>query len=229
MSNQALLMAGPPAEAPPTGPVGPVTFVGKVEHNYSGGASATFAMPGGLQEHDFALAVLAMDTNTTITVDSAGWGLHWDGIGNDDPCVRTYYKFMGATPDAEIDISSHFTVPLVVQVFRGVDLANPFDVAVAIATGNSSTPDPPARTSLTDGAMSVAIAALDDDNITSSTPPAGYTNQSWKASGGSSGSSASLAMASAQVPTAGAVDPAAFALSDSDQWRALHYLLRPAT
>lgn len=74
--------------------------------------------------------------------------------------LMTGYKFMGGTPDTDVTISGSdvttAAMAYTVQVFRGVDISTPMDVAVVTATGLSlGRPDPDAITPVTDGAWIV--------------------------------------------------------------------------
>jgi YD repeat-containing protein len=80
----------------------------------------------------------------------------------DDTNLISYYKFMGATPDTSVTITTtgvSNTQAYVVEVYRGVDQTTPFDgVAPASATAlGIASPDAPAITPSSPGAWVVAV------------------------------------------------------------------------
>lgn len=89
--------------------------------------------------------------------------LYRDGSGA-DANLEVASKFMGASPDTAVAVpnsgSTADAVGVSVRVYRGVDPANPFDVAAAQASGTGTTnADPAAITPATPGAALVAFGA----------------------------------------------------------------------
>lgn len=119
---------------------------------------------------------------------------------------------------------------VIIQAWRGVDKrvidARPSDAWTK--AWNSSTFDPPSVTTVTDGALVIAVVALDDDDTTVSTWPTGYTNQVEENSGNaSSGAGCTIAMSSKIVASAGAENPAAYTMSTSDDGWVCTVALQP--
>lgn len=87
--------------------------------------------------------------------------------------LRGWRKFMGTTPDTTIDLgdmTGDQSAAASARVYRGVDLLNPLDVAVATAGGiDSGQPDPPnVGPSVTRGCAGVMCASVTfDNNLTS--------------------------------------------------------------
>lgn len=89
--------------------------------------------------------------------------LYANGSGA-DANLEVAHKFMAATPDTVAAVpnsgSTADAVAVAVRVYRGVDPANPFDVAQQPATGTGTTnPNPAAITPATAGAVIVAFGA----------------------------------------------------------------------
>jgi hypothetical protein len=89
--------------------------------------------------------------------------LYADGTGA-DANLEAAYKFMAAAPDTVAAIpnsgSTADAVAVSVRAYRGVDPANPFDVARVTAAGTGTTnPNPAAITPATAGAALVAFGA----------------------------------------------------------------------
>jgi len=113
-------------------------------------------------------------------------------------------------------------------VFRGVDQTTPFDTTVATATSTAGDPNPAAITTVTNGAMVVALAFLDDDLISTPTPPSGYTLADFHTFG-VSGTGGSVMVVYKEVATAGSEDPGTIVTSGDDWWWAATGALRPGT
>jgi hypothetical protein len=82
--------------------------------------------------------------------------LHSDDTNDVD--LKVCAKLMGATPDTSVTFSpsgdAAAAIAVMVQVWRGVDLTTPFDVAAVPATGaNTGRPDPSPITPTTAGAI----------------------------------------------------------------------------
>jgi hypothetical protein len=83
---------------------------------------------------------------------------------SDDTNLSVSWKFMGSTPDTSVTVSGTGNTAnagaVAIQVWRGINLATPFDVAETTATGTATDrPDPPAITPTTADAMVIAIGA----------------------------------------------------------------------
>jgi hypothetical protein len=113
-------------------------------------------------------------------------------------------------------------------VFRGVDQTTPIDATTTTATNSAGDPDPAAITTVTNGAMVVALAFLDDDLISTPTPPSGYTLADFHTFG-VSGSGGSVMVVYKEVATAGFENPGTIVTNGDDWWWAATGALRPGT
>lgn len=192
-----------------------ITLVGT-----SSGA-ATLTMPAGLQENDYVIVQLAADSYETNSI--AGWTTIQTRLSSARGI--TVAKFMGATPDTSLSVNSNNST--VCMAFRGVNLAQPQDVAnTSSSSGSSGNPNPAAITPVTDGCAIVISASLDDKrNAGSITVPAGFTDLVDSDTGGSA---ATAMMAWALQGTAATIDPAAFVTSPNDEYWTATQALRPA-
>jgi hypothetical protein len=151
-----------------------------------------------------------------------------------DVNYRAFYAVMGSTPDTQITAtrtsSAAYGGATVVQVWRGVDPANPLDVTSTTATaGNASRPNPPSITPTTSGAIIIAGGAG-----TQGTTGAAFTVFSGMSNGisvKSDGTTADIGVLMASFAwTSGAYDPAAATgatTSTSAAWAASTLALRP--
>lgn len=113
-------------------------------------------------------------------------------------------------------------------VFRGVDQTTPIDATTTTATNTAGDPDPAAITTVTNGAMVVALAFLDDDLVTESTAPSGYIRAAENIFG-SGGAGGTLMAFYKTVATAGSENPGTIVTSGDDWWWAATVALRPGT
>lgn len=212
-----------------------VTFVGSESGPIaSGGGTVDLDLPAGLVENDIVLIAIACDNalNSDGVDSGAGYTAIYNSSAN-DPGHNVAYKRMGSTPDTTVTVNRNATAACayVVQAFRGVDATTALDATPTSTDGSSDSTDAdhPSITTVTDGAMVVAIAVHDDDDATA-TYPSGYTNGDYGISGGefSGNLGAAVAMSSKIVASHGAEDPAATVFSASDSWWAYTVALRPA-
>lgn len=209
------------------------TLVGATTTSIAGdGSDTAVTLPGSPQEDDIVLVagVSDLDTAPEVTgVDSAGYTLIYQDTGS-SPDTRVQYKVMGATPDTTVTLStSGYTqgrdANYVIQVWRGVDTANPIDVTSTNSSGTSGDPDSPSITTTTNGALVFSFGLLDDDDVVGSPTLSGYTNVSAQDTQfGAAGSS--VMVASKEVATAGAEDPPAWVTTGDDAWKAVTVALR---
>ena len=158
-----------------------------------------------------------------------------------DTNLHVYHKFMGGTPDTEVQITVGSTSSsdgeyMIVEVWRGVNLAAPLDVvdpgAAAVArtaTGtNSRLANPPTLTPTTVGAKIIVVGACSSNNLAAATLAIGYGNSELALS--NNGSTYDLSIAVADIDwVSGAYDPAAFTTADSatgNTWAAAAFALR---
>lgn len=162
------------------------------------------------------------------TLEGQGW-TKLVGRDTGDLTIIVWYKTMGATPDTDVDIligSGGANGEWVASAFRGVDDSTTYVYAEewTYLIGSSGNPDPPSVTTTVDDSVVVALGALDDDTISSFTPPSGYTSLI-----GSFGSGRSAMSAYKTIATAGTENPSAFSTSGDDDWYAMSLVLAPAT
>lgn len=109
-------------------------------------------------------------------------------------------------------------------LLKGVHPTTPMDATPTSASGGSGDPDCPPITTVTAGALVVAVGLIDDDTITSVTAyPSGYTNTDFNG-----GNDASVCVACKIVDTPGVENPSAYNTSADDAWWAVTLALRPA-
>ena len=222
---------------------GGITFVNEVSGVIQGATTTTdVTLPAGLAEGDVLVFMIAADadlvgTEPTDPVDldisrdgwfnlfasdsekwtatSTGWSVAQSRLLR---CACAGHASF-ATPDA----------PYVCQAWRGVD-ARVFDARSGsdYTTGSSASPNPPSVTTVTDGALVIAFAMMDDDDTTVSVWPTGYTNQIEKGTGNTGTSNqATIAMSSKIVTTAGSENPSAYTFNSSDAWSTCSIALIP--
>lgn len=208
--------------------------VGTAVTGYVGTGTGTESknLPSGLQQND--IVIFAGASDSSMNSDGVATGQGWSDIYRDtntSPGFQVCYKVMGETPDSTVTLNQNGTSrqAFVIQAWRGVDTSNVLDVAaVTLATDTSGDPDSPEITPATVGALIFAVGGVDDDDGTVSTWPSGYSNGVESNTGQSSTSAgATIALCSKQW-SSGADNPAAFAISSDDAWRAGTFALRPS-
>jgi hypothetical protein len=206
-----------------------VSFV--VGNNYNLSLGASFAYPSGIQSGDFIIIAQSNDSGDVSVVPSDSSSTSYTSLT----------QFTGSTPDYLIsykfadgtESGSNVTIQnansrgaAVIQVFRGVDSANPFDVPFTSSSNTVGDPDPQAITTATDKCMIVAIGFLDDDDNVTVTAPSGYTNLNYGESDALAGADSTTMMASKFLETAGTENPPAFTTSGDDSWQSVTLALR---
>lgn len=180
----------------------------------------TTDLPAGLQEGDYVIAQMAADDNNISSVSG------WITIQTRLSSARgvTVAKVMGATPDTDIVVNSNQAVTM--MAFRGVDTANPQDVAHTAGNGSGS-PNPLAITPITDRCAIVITGALDDDEVAvSTTAPAGFGDLVASNDGNQNATSM---MAWLLQETASTINPGAFVTGAADDYWTVTMALRPAS
>jgi len=189
----------------------------------AGSGNQSITLPGSPITGDLVLVATAGDISCADSIASAGYTVPENGTGA-NPGANFGYKVMGATPDTTVDVVKHATIlkSNVVQVWRGGDPNTILDAAWQTpATGTSNAPNPTATTSVTPGALSVAVAFLDDDDTTVSAVPSGYTNLVEANTGQASTTVGStVAISSKVLGVPGPEAPAAYTMGSSDTWAA---------
>jgi hypothetical protein len=203
---------------------GSITFVGGTGIGVED-SSNNLTLPTGLQPGDLVIVTSGSDNNVTQLTPTG-----YTSMGSFNYAVDGWwsYKFMGDPVDTAISgltfdgQTTHLAV-----VFRGVDQSTPFDAAYVRMPNNDEigTPDPSPITTVTDGAMVVALGYLDDDKVASGvTAPTGYT---LAATSQSVVAGVTVMAAYKVLATAGTEDPGAFG-GGSDNIGAFTIALRPA-
>ena len=197
-----------------------------------GAGEVTQGLPVSL-ENDIVLICLCCDN---LNEGAGNDGIVGQGYTNINgptgtaPGRQITYKRMGATPDTTvvIDQEADKIITGLVQVWRGVDTVTAEDATATSASGNSANPNSPAIVTVTDNALVLSVALLDDDDSVPSVFPAGYTNTLSNNTGqGSTTVGATVGIASIIKTPAGSEDPGAYTIT-TDQWFAFSVALRPA-
>ena len=223
-------------------PSGGITFVNEVSGVIQGATTTTdVTLPASLAEGDVLVFMTAADYDfvSTEPTDPIDLDISRDGwfnlFASEDTSVDGYIYGLvcGASPPTTVRVrgAASFTpdAPYVCQAWRGVD-ARVFDARSGsdYTTGSSASPNPPSVTTVTDGALVIAFAMMDDDDTTVSVWPTGYTNQIEKGTGNTGTSNqATIAMSSKIVTTAGSEDPSAYTFNSSDAWSTCSIALIP--
>jgi hypothetical protein len=199
----------------------------------SGGTNVN--LPGSPTEGDIVLVGQGCDSQDIVAPNTSGYTQIASSGGGSAPGYELHYKIMGATPDSIVNLDAGNGTTqinaIVIQVWRGVDRNTPLDgVTPTTSSGGSGLPNAPSITPTTDGALVFAFGVLDDDDDPTITAPSTYSNLQLQISGSETGGSngATTMLASKVVPTAQAENPGAFGGTDSDEWFALSFCLRPA-
>ena len=204
------------------------TFVGSSQKAVDNTAtSATIPMPAGAQAGDVAILAAFSDfVNNGLTFSS-----NFTTVSvrtNNAPTYRLGLRRLDGTLDeVTVDIpgTSATGVGVILAVFRGLHPTDLIDTACIPSTSSSNTPGPvpPALTTTNNNALRVVFGAIDDDNVTNMTAPAGFSDLVTQASSGT------VALAFKVEPTGGTnLDPGAFGGSGNDAWHAGHFALRGA-
>jgi len=197
-----------------------------------------------LQQGD--MVVVAINQGSTVDrtqaqlTPSGYTPAHTDLYQNDsnDVNLQVSYKFMGASPDANVSIpasdSTANGVAYDIHVFRGVDPNNPLDVAAAVTGGiNTGVANAAAITPSSSGAWIMAVGAAAVAAGAVFTNPTGMsttTNHFRSATITSTTVDANIGAALKIDWSSGAFDPAAFGGSTSTNtgsWAAVTLALRP--
>jgi hypothetical protein len=202
----------------------PIEFVG-ASVLFDLGAT-TMAMPEGVEVGDLIIGIHARDAAATHATPDG-----YDNISSSNSGTPTYNivrKFMVGSVDANVPRPLASGTPPNVSIaaaFRNVHPTTPLDVAATVTDGGSGMPNPPAITPVTNRAMIVACAMLDDDDIDFTAPDGMQLVDTIKTNvGGVSAGAAYLLQ-----ETAAEYDPAVFGGGGNDEWWAVTIALRPAS
>jgi len=193
-----------------------------------GNASTVYNFSETLLENDLVIRAWANDINTqwNSSGQTAGYTNAIPHLAiNGVPNIWIEYKFMGATPDTSVRTGTGSKVCNIIYVLRGVDTTTPQDATAVRA--EPALREPPPITTVTDGALVIAVGGLDDDgDAVVIAWPTGYTDQVEANTGGTSGSA--LAFSSKIVPTAGVEDPTFYQWNFTDGSNGYTTAWRPA-
>ena len=199
-----------------------------------GTGSESFSLPGTPLEGDYAQVSLVSDQSFSGAdkVLTSGYVEIYDG-GTQNPAAQSFRKRMGSTPDSSVLVEQNDNriISVHIALIRGADATTPIDATPTTSSGASGEPDPPSFTTVTPGALRVALGYTDDDDVLAyggSGPPSGWGDYGGADSGTSStANGGSVQFATLAAPTAGSVDPGVFGAGD-DAWEAVHFAYRPA-
>ena len=149
------------------------------------------------------------------------WGL-WYRVASSEPAN---YTIAGSDTTA-VNCSA------AIVGYSGVDTSNPIDTAYVRAThyvraSNTTTPDPAAVTTTTDGAFVVVFVLTQQNGVTAYTPSSGYTERVDLVGGSGQG----ISIADDEITTAGAENPGTVAVTGgaaTAQPAVITVALRPA-
>lgn len=203
------------------------------------GGTASSVSAGDLVIVAYATGSTA-DRTLAITDPSAanytliGSELYANGTTNDTN-LRVAYKFMGATPDASLNIGPTGNAAdggaWAIHVWRNVDQTTPLDGVTPTTATNTGTsrPDPPSITPTTAGAKVIVATGGATGTGTTAFTFANANNLIQDNGVDTQDGRASLA---SYDWTSGPLDPAASstgAANAGDSWAAVSFVLRPAT
>jgi hypothetical protein len=178
----------------------------------------------GLQQNDFVLVTTYGDSNAPALPTGFTNIANGTGASAGSVFYRASYKIMTATPDTSISFTdSGADDHHVITAWRNVDTTTPLDVTRTLADATTGNPNPPSITTITNRAMIIPVAFIDDLTGTP-TPPAGYTLAGSRSTG-----QGCVAQSYLLEPLAGAEDPGTYSLStNNDQWVCVTIALRRA-
>jgi hypothetical protein len=207
--------------------VTPVTYVAAVTTNFSSNISGLAAIPAGTQVGDTVFVFVGSDSGTALTLP-ADWTTLVYNTAN-TVGVRIAYKQMIGSVDASIAVSGlNVASVAVTRTYRGnIDFAS-IQNSIFNSTASASADAPSLAITTTQGLV-IASVFIDDDNLTSATSPAGYSNLSWTSATPAGGFS--ILTADSTYSAAATQDPPAFStngFSDALTSVTLSVPVRPA-
>jgi len=142
--------------------------------------------------------------------------------------TRVMYKIMPNPVDTSVTgLTQQSDCGHLAMVFRGVDTSSPINTSSGTTSGISSgSPNSPPIASTVDRAMIVSMGFLDDDLISTPTPPSGFTLGSFNTFG-SSGNGGSVMGAYLTQTTPGLINPGVWVTNLTDSWTAVSIALTP--
>lgn len=208
-------------------------FRASVSSNFANGTGTfTMNLPGPPTNGEIVIVACASDTTLTSDgISTSGYNnIHY--VNDSSPGHQCAYKVMHGTPDTTITFNQEATsrTALSIQVWGNINTnaGSILDGNTNVATGGSGMPNCPTLTPNIVNAQLFAVGFLDDDDATSVTAPATFSNLSWTNTAQSSTTIGAAVMISSTNWSTGAVDPAVYgAASGSDAWRGLTFALQP--
>jgi hypothetical protein len=217
-----------------------ITFVASTTQvNGAAGTSLVTNVPAGVRDGDLLIAVIGFQNSTTGTwTPPAGWTsvienqlASSSGVADTAPRVSVFLRVADNEPASYTwTASTSDGLSGFCLAYRGEDLTTPQDATRTVAIGAAlGAPNPASITTVTNGAVVVAIGWADDDTGFSGLS-SGYTSRiaSTTQAPIGVGNGATYAICDLTVATAGATDPGAFTTTDPEQWGAITLAIRPA-
>jgi hypothetical protein len=179
-----------------------------------------------MQQNDILIYYAGRDGSTTLNVPTGFTNL--GGTNNAQMAFGIAWKRMGATPDSTISgLTSAIAISHTAVAIRGASTGASPIIAATPSSGSTGSPNPPSVTSTSNNSLILAFGFLDDDTLTSVTPPSGFTDIFWHSvdeSGACSGT-----MASYLVQTsAGSIDPSSYTTNGDDAWYGITLAINPS-
>lgn len=178
-------------------------------------------------QNDIVIVAFATNPDDTgqISYRLSGYTEITDLYVNDTERVQLQvgYKIMGATPDTSVTITGGTADgdqagAVAVHVWRGVDIsnpANPFDATATTFTSlNTAIPNPPSIQPVTSNAVVLAVGAGGHNDGTDTFSSSGLSN--FISIGANDTHDVTIGLGSISWSGSGAVDPAQFGFSGSD-------------
>jgi hypothetical protein len=209
---------------------GGVVFEEFTEAADSMATSLDIARPPGTGSGDLLIATLATDGSTVGSMSPpAGWSVIDLTVQSGGVTYGVWWKLAGASELANYTFSwsGGESAYGTVMRFTGHDASNPIDVFTN-SGGSSSTPTSPAVTTTVPNAMILRLGGFDDDDIdTDVTGLTGHTTITMDDTGNGPSTTSSGAGYVLQ-PSAGSSGTSNFALTASEEYRAVTIAIRPA-
>lgn len=191
-----------------------------------GATSLTVTLPTGVASGDLLIAVVALNARTNVGTPG-GWTLLDEGdcAGASSTCrLEVFYQYYSSGSSVQFTWSG--TQKAIGGVLRYTG-ASGTPTAGTAATDTSASPTCPSVTTTVANTRVVRIFAAGDDSLSGTPYPAGHAGRYALALGGA-GSDLAEGAADTTQASAGATGTAAFALTDSENWRAQTVVIAPA-
>jgi hypothetical protein len=194
----------------------------------SNGTSLVINVPSGTAAGDLLLATISTDGSTSFSTPT-GWTLLNQDSNGTDITLAVFYRVADGTEPTNYTFNWTGSEQAAGAILRytGVDTTTPIDVWDA-ANSNDNAPTAPSVNTTVADTMVVRIYGADDDDLAGSPYPPGHTGRLNIRSNTGWNNTCSLGVADVAQAAAGATGTAAFAMSASEQWRAMTLALRPA-